>query len=94
MFAVETTDTSQFCGIQAKNISLFRSWNSAKTHAIRLALTNRNLNEQGKHRFDRNADDICWDGFLDGVQKIFDATDGTEETAPALAFITKIKSQP
>ena len=86
MFAVETTDKSQHCKIQARNIRLFRAWKSAKRQAIRFALTHCD----GRVRENAN---ICWDGFLDGVQKIFDATDGTEETAPALAFITKIKSQ-
>jgi len=86
MFAVETTEKIALCGIQARNIKLFRSWKSAKRQAVRFALSHRD----GRVRESTN---ICWDGFLDDTQKIFDATDGTEETAPALAYITRIKSQ-
>jgi len=85
MFAVETTDTSEHCGIQARNIKLFRTWKQAKRHAVNLA-----LRHSGKVHEKTN---ICCDGFLDGVQQIFDSTDGTQETAPALAFITKIVSE-
>ena len=85
MFAVETTDRMRLCGIQARNIKLFRSWEAANHHAVRLALSHHD----GRVRESSN---ICWDGFIDGTQKIFDSTDGTEETAPALAFITKITS--
>ncbi|TFG45065.1 MAG: hypothetical protein E4H40_08705 [Candidatus Brocadiia bacterium] len=85
MFAVETTEKADHCGIQARNIKLFRTWRSAKRQAVLFALSHRD----GRVRESTN---ICWDGFLDGTQKIFDSTDGTEETAPALAFITKIVS--
>jgi len=85
MFAVETTERTSQCQIQARNIKLFRTWKTAKRQAVLFALSHRD----GRVRENTN---ICWDGMLDGTQKVFDATDGTEETAPALAWITKIVS--
>ena len=86
LFAVETTDQMQKCKICARNVKLFQSPDKANRYAVRTALSNMD----GRVREDAN---IMFDVPLDGITKVYDKTDGNNETAPALAFITQCETE-
>ena len=87
LYAIETTDKMDLCRINARNIKLYVQLSEAKRSAIRLALSHRD----GRVRVNTNIN-IAFDKPLDGITKVYDKTDGNEENAPALAFVTECKT--
>lgn len=86
MYAVETTDRMQLCQINARNIKLYRNYNEAKIASYQIALSHRDC-MRAKYA------DIQFDNFLDVTQKVFNASEGNNKEAPALAWITKIQTE-
>lgn len=84
LYAVEITDTGKNCGIQARNIDLFKKLVDAKTLAVSIAtLHDKSLG---------NNPDIRIGEFLDKTAKLFNAKDGHEEYTDALAYITIVET--
>ena len=82
-YATETTDRMKLCQINARNIKIFRQYSKAHAYACRLAAIQLRAGE-----YDNG--DIQSDVWLDDTQKIFSCSQGNSETAPALAFITRL----
>jgi len=83
LYAVETTDRMQLCGINARNITLYKDLLEAKSYAVALAINNRT----GSLHY---REDIAFDKFLDCTMAVYDKTEGDAGVADALAYITKI----
>ena len=79
LYAVETTDRMQLCGINARNITICKDLLEAKSYAVALAVNNKTGSFH--HR-----EDIAFDEFLDGTMAVYAKTG----VADALAYITKI----
>ena len=72
LYAVEICDRMKNCGIQARNIKLFKKY----ADAVKEATTSY------------SDEDLRVDSFLDGTAKVYDAKKGHVEYTDAVAYIT------
>ena len=76
IYAVETTDKTQWCQINARNCKYFTSLRKAK------------LFVELKFALEHSSGIVAFDKALDRTIKVYNAKNGNNETADALYFIT------